>query len=110
MGVRATAIDTKSIAMLDKVVHEPVRLSILACLYVVDEADFVFLQSQTGITGGNLSSHIRRLNAEGYVSIRKEFEESRPKTTLSLSKRGHNAFKAYVSVLDRMLRTIRNAR
>jgi DNA-binding MarR family transcriptional regulator len=110
MGVRATALDTRSIAMLDRVVHEPVRLSILACLYVVDEADFVFLQSQTEITGGNLSSHIRRLDAEGYVSIRKEFENQRPKTTLSLTKAGREAFEAYVGVLEGMLRSIKNVR
>jgi len=110
MGVRATAMDTRSIAMLDKVVHEPARLSVLACLWVVGEADFVFLQRQTGITGGNLSSHIRRLDAEGCVSIRKEFENQRPKTTLSLTKAGREAFEAYIGVLEGMLRTIKNAR
>ena len=54
--MRALPLDAKAVASLDRTVHEPARLAVVACLAVVDEADFVFLQSQTGMTGGNLSS------------------------------------------------------
>ncbi len=107
MTVRATPVDAQAIAALDKTLHEPVRLSLVACLYVVEEADFVFLQSQTGITGGNLSSHLKRLAEEGYVEIRKEFEGSRPRTTLSLTGEGRERFEAYIQTLDRMLKGLR---
>jgi DNA-binding transcriptional ArsR family regulator len=60
--MRALPLDAKAVASLDKILHEPARLSVVACLAVVDEADFVFLQSQTGMTGGNLSSHVKTLH------------------------------------------------
>jgi DNA-binding MarR family transcriptional regulator len=107
VSVRATRVDAGAIAALDRTLHEPVRLGVVACLYVVDEADFVFLQSQTGITGGNLSSHLKRLAAEGYVDVRKEFDGAKPRTTLSLTERGRENFEAYVETLDGLLRAVR---
>lgn len=107
MTVRATGIDAQAIAELDRTLHEPVRLSVVACLSVVDEADFVFLQSQTGITGGNLSSHVKRLAGEGYVEVRKHFEGARPRTTLSLTDLGRERFDAYLATIDRLLAAVR---
>ncbi len=107
MTVRATPVDAQAIAELDRTLHEPVRLSVVACLYVVDEADFVFLQSQTGITGGNLSSHLKRLATEGYVDVRKEFEGAKPRTTLSLTDEGRARFDAYIETIDGMLGALR---
>lgn len=103
MTIRATPVDAQAIAELDRTLHEPVRLSVVACLYVVDEADFVFLQSQTGITGGNLSSHIKRLASDGYVEVRKEFDGARPRTTLSLTAVGRKAFRRYLETVSTML-------
>jgi DNA-binding MarR family transcriptional regulator len=103
MTIRATPVDAQAIAELDRTLHEPVRLSVVACLYVVDEADFVFLQSQTGITGGNLSSHIKRLASDGYVEVRKEFDGARPRTTLSLTAAGRTAFRRYLETVGTML-------
>lgn len=103
MTLRATPIDAQAIASLDRTLHEPVRLGVVACLYVVDEADFIFLQSQTGITGGNLSSHLKRLAGEGYVRVRKEFDGAKPRTILSLTDEGRERFEAYLKTIDGLL-------
>lgn len=97
--MRALEIDAQAVAELDKVLHEPARLAVMGCLYVVEEADFVFLQSQTGMTGGNLSSHLRKLDAAGYLEIEKGFNGSRPQTMLRLSKGGRSAFAEHIARL-----------
>ena len=101
--MRALPLDAKAVASLDKILHEPARLGVVACLAVVDEADFVFLQSQTGMTGGNLSSHVKKLEQAGYISIRKEFQGSRPRTSMSLSENGRAAFAAYLKAMRALL-------
>jgi DNA-binding MarR family transcriptional regulator len=104
---RAVPVDAQAIASLDRTLHEPARLGVVACLYVVDEADFVFLQSQTGITGGNLSSHLKRLANDGYITVRKEFDGAKPRTTLFLTEDGRSRFKEYLRTLDDMLAALR---
>ncbi|MCO6436902.1 MAG: transcriptional regulator [Phycisphaerae bacterium] len=104
--MRATQINAKDIAALDKVLHEPGRLGVVACLYVVKDADFVFLQSQTDMTVGNLSSHLKRLEQAGYVAVKKEFVDAKPRTVLSLTKSGRTAFDRYIETLKVMLRAI----
>jgi DNA-binding MarR family transcriptional regulator len=80
---------------IDKLVHEPARLLLMAHLYVVDGADFVYLLDQTGLTAGNVSSHMRKLVAADYVEMEKAFVGNRPQTTYSLSRAGRKAFEAY---------------
>ena len=104
--MRAFPIDARAVASLDKVMHEPARLSVVACLSVVDEADFVFLQGQTGMTGGNLSSHISKLDKAGYIEVRKEFSGSRPRTTIALTKSGRDSFAAYIESMRRFLEVL----
>ena len=104
--MRALQFDAKTVASLDRVLHEPARLSVVACLAVVEEADFVFLQSQTGMTGGNLSSHVKKLEKAGYVSIRKEFQESKPRTSLQLTGAGRTAFSAYLQSMQALLKVL----
>ncbi len=104
--MRATEINAKDIATLDKLMHEPARLSIVACLYVVKDADFVFLQTQTGMTGGNLSSHLKKLAGAGYVTIKKAFKDARPQTTLALTKSGRAAFERYLQTMSALLKAI----
>ena len=65
--------DFRQFADLDRVVHEPARLVIMAVLYSVESADFLYLLHSTGLTKGNLSSHLMRLEEAGYVNIRKAF-------------------------------------
>jgi len=67
----------------------------MAQLYVVQSADFLFLQRQTQMTPGNLSAHLSKLEDAGYVEITKEFIERKPHTALTLTKKGRTAFKQY---------------
>ena len=83
------------IADIDRLIHEPARLMILAILYVVESADFLFLMRQTGLTRGNLSSHIAKLETAGYIDIKKEFVGKIPHTLLRLTGRGREAFETY---------------
>ena len=80
---------------IDPLIHEPSRLMIMAQLYIVQSADFLFLLRQTQMTPGNLSAHLRKLEDAGYVEITKEFIERKPHTALALTKKGRNAFKQY---------------
>ena len=90
--------DNESIALIgdvDRIVHEPARLMILAVLAVVESADFLFLMQQTGLTRGNLSSHLSKLEAAGYVAIEKMFVDKIPRTLLRLTDAGRSALLAY---------------
>jgi len=80
---------------IDRLIHEPTRLMIMTQLYVVESADFLFLQHQLQMTPGNLSSHLSKLEEAGYVEIVKEFIERKPHTALELTKKGRNAFREY---------------
>jgi DNA-binding MarR family transcriptional regulator len=80
---------------LDRLIHEPARLVLVANLYVVDEADFVFIARQTGLTAGNISSHMTRLEDAGYVTIDKTFVDKRPRTVYALTATGRAAFERY---------------
>ena len=83
------------IANIDRFIHEPSRLTIMAHLYVVERADFLFLIRQIGMTWGNLSVHISKLETAGYVQVKKEFLGKKPHTVVSLTKQGRTAFETY---------------
>ncbi len=79
----------------DRLIHEPARLVLMTHLYVVDEADFVYLARQTGLTAGNISSHMNSLENAGYVTLDKGFVGKRPRTVYSLTPGGRTAFEEY---------------
>ncbi len=83
------------ISEVDKLIHEPVRLSIVAHLYVLDSADALFLKNQLGLTWGNLSTHLKRLEDAGYIEVIKEFIDRKPVTSLKLTEKGREAFQNY---------------
>ena len=83
------------VAKIDRLIHEPSRYIIMAYLYVVESADFLFLIRQTNLTWGNLSVHLSKLEAAGYVAIEKEFLGKKPHTTVRLTKEGRVAFDEY---------------
>ena len=85
----------RQLAHLDRLIHEPARLMIVATLYLVKEADFLYLQSQTDLTKGNLSSHLGKLEEAGYVEIEKTYRGKIPMTVCRLTKKGRASFKAY---------------
>jgi DNA-binding MarR family transcriptional regulator len=87
--------DLDPIEKLDPVIHAPARLMILAYLASVSTADFTFLLKQTGLTRGNLSTHISRLENEGYVKVNKEFVDRVPRTLYKLTESGRTAIDDY---------------
>ena len=95
--------DFKPIADVDPVIHAPARLAIMTILHVAQAADFVFLQKQTGLTRGNLSSHLSKLESAEYITVEKKFVERVPRTLLKLTKKGSEEFKKYREQMKRML-------
>jgi DNA-binding transcriptional ArsR family regulator len=87
--------DNAPLADIDRWIHEPARLSIMLTLYVVESADFTFLMSQTGLTWGNLSSHMSKLEGVGYVMVEKTFRGKKPHTMAALTPEGRAAFQSY---------------
>ncbi len=83
------------IRSIDKMIHEPARYMLMAHLYVVESADFLFLMKQTGLTRGNLSSHMSKLEKAGYIRVVKEFMGRKPHTMLKLKGKGRRAFEDY---------------
>jgi DNA-binding MarR family transcriptional regulator len=99
--------DLQTIADLDRAIHSPARLMILAYLAAVDSADFIFLMKQIGLTRGNLSSHLNTLEEAGYISIQKEFVEKVPRTLIRLTSEGRDAIHNYRDqmrgIIDKLL-------
>ncbi len=95
--------DKRGISNVDRLIHEPARYTLMAYLFVVDSADFLFLVRQTGLTWGNLSAHIGKLEAAGYVEIKKEFLGKKPHTVASLTEQGRFAFEAYRKGMKQVL-------
>jgi DNA-binding MarR family transcriptional regulator len=88
---------------VDRLIHEPARYLIMSHLYVLEGADFVFLMRQTGLTFGNLSSHLSKLEKAGYVTVKKEFVDKKPHTMLELTRLGRAAFKKYRKSMKKVL-------
>ena len=91
---------------LDPVIHQPTRLRIMAALAALDaedRADFTFLRDLLGLTDGNLSVHLQRLEEAGYVRVEKTFVGRRPKTWVWATPEGRAAFAAYVDALEDIL-------
>ena len=91
---------------IDKIIHEPVRLSILAHLYVLDSADALFLKNQIGLTWGNFSTHLKRLEDAGYIQVQKEFVDRKPVTSYRLTEEGRNAFQQYRARMSGFLKEL----
>ena len=85
----------RAIAELDRVIHEPGRLMIVALLAGVKECDFLFLLHETEMNKGNLSSHLAKLEEAGYVEIEKTYRGKVPMTLLRLTRKGRAAFDEY---------------
>jgi len=85
----------RAISELDRVIHEPGRLMIVAVLAAVKECDFLFLRNETEMNKGNLSSHLSKLEAAGYVEIEKTYRGKVPMTLLRLTRKGRIAFDEY---------------
>ena len=84
---------------LNPIIHTPLRLSVVTLLAQVEEADFNYLKNETGATPGNLSVQLDKLSEAGYIRITKSFEGKRPRTTASLTEKGHTALEEYIETL-----------
>ncbi len=93
-------------AKLDTIIHQPVRLRIMAALTALsDDAqmDFVALRDLLGVTDGNLGAHLRKLEDAGYISIEKVFVARKPRTYISVTQKGRTAFDNHVKALKELL-------
>lgn len=88
---------------LDRLVHEPARLMILVLLSQVSEVDFVFLLHETGLTRGNLSSHLSKLEDGGLITLEKRFVERKPQTVCWITEEGKRQLQAYSQQLSTIL-------
>jgi DNA-binding MarR family transcriptional regulator len=88
--------------IVDRLIHEPGRLAILTVLSSVKDADFVFLQRTTGLTKGNLSSHLTKLEDAGLVTIEKRFVRKKPNTNVALTPLGRRRIARHWDQLERL--------
>lgn len=97
----------EELAGLDKLIHEPARLAITTALNACEQADFLFLQRLTGLSKGNLSAHLSKLETGGLVTITKRFSGKRPETWVRLTDEGSKALAAHWERLDALHRQAR---
>ncbi|NYT16378.1 MAG: transcriptional regulator [Methanomassiliicoccales archaeon] len=97
-GIPAPAIE------VNKLIHEPARLMIMANLYVLESADFLFIMNRTGLTFGNLSSHMKKLEDAGYIEVIKDYVGRKPHTMLKLTEEGRKAFLEYRRCMEGLMR------
>jgi DNA-binding transcriptional ArsR family regulator len=90
----------EQLALLDRRIHEPTRLAILTALWACERADFLFLQRIIGLTKGNLSSHLAKLEEAGLVEIEKRFVDKKTQTLARLTGHGRAALTAYWREID----------
>ena len=91
------------LAEIDRIIHEPARLMIVALLAAVEEADFQYLHQTTGLTKGNLSVHLSKLEGAGYVAIKKTFRGKYPLTVCRLTERGREVLDDYRKMIKAAL-------
>jgi len=89
---------------LDRVIHEKGRLAIMSMLAASPELSFTELRDALSMTDGNLTTHIKALQQEGYVSVAKSYQNNRPLTTCSLTTTGRRAFADYIGLLEQIVR------
>jgi DNA-binding MarR family transcriptional regulator len=94
--------ESKDELVVDRLIHEPGRLAILTVLSSVASADFVFLQRVTGLTKGNLSSHLTKLEEAALVSIEKAFIRKKPNTKVKLTAVGRKRIARHWEQLERL--------
>lgn len=95
-----------SVEQPDEVIHQPLRLKILAALKALSDGErleFVRLKAITKATEGNLGAHIGTLEKAGYVKVEKDFHNNRPRTRVSMTRLGRRSFQDYVDYLREIL-------
>ena len=88
---------------LDRVIHEKGRLAIMSALAAAPDLSFTELRTMLGMTDGNLTTHIRILQEEGFIAVAKSYQNRRPLTSCSLTPAGRKAFAAYINLLEQIV-------
>ena len=94
-------------AKLNEIIHQTVRLRIMAALVILeptDEVDFTYLRNLLEVTDGNLGAHLRKLEEAGYINVNKTFVERKPRTYISATAEGRKVFKEHVAALESILK------
>ena len=94
-------------AELNEIIHQPVRLRIMAALVALEpgsEVDFTYLRELLDVTDGNLGAHLRKLEEAGYIAITKAFVDRKPRTYVAVTATGRDVFRAHVSALEEILK------
>jgi DNA-binding MarR family transcriptional regulator len=97
--------DLRDLTDIDRTIHEPARLLLVAILYAAESADFLYLLRESGLSKGNLSTHLTRLEQAEYIQVEKTFRGKIPQTLIRLTKKGRAAFEAYRRQLKRIVET-----
>ncbi len=92
----------EELAGLDRLVHEPARLAILTALSACESAEFLFLQRLTGLTKGNVSSHLSKLEEAELIWVRKEYAGKRTRTMVGLKEKGRKAVEGHWEQLEQL--------
>jgi DNA-binding MarR family transcriptional regulator len=103
MTFDSAASDGDSLTSIDALIHAPARLKIMTQLYVLDAADATYLMNRSGLTWGNLSTHLTRLEAGGYVTLEKGFVGKKPRTLIRLTDKGRENFQDYRASMRQLL-------
>jgi DNA-binding MarR family transcriptional regulator len=96
-------VNPEPFLQLDRVIHEKGRLAIMSMLAATPELSFTEMRDALGMTDGNITTHIRTLQEEGYISVAKSYQNNRPLTTCPLTAAGRKAFKSYIDLLEQVL-------
>ncbi len=97
-------MNPETFLQLNRVIHEKGRLAIMSMLAATPELSFTELREALAMTDGNLTTHIRALQHEGYVAVAKSYLHNRPLTTCSLTAEGRKAFAQYIDLLEKIVR------
>ena len=95
-------------AELNEIIHQPVRLRIMAALVALEpgnEVDFIYLRELLDVTDGNLGAHLRKLEEAGYIAVKKTFVERKPRTFVSATPEGRQRFQEHVAALESILKS-----
>ncbi len=98
-------MDQNQILQLDPIIHAPTRLAILSILITIENANFTFLKDSIGVTDGNLSTHLTKLESAGIITIEKTFKGKKPQTICAITDKGRDAFKNYLDQLEQIVQS-----
>jgi DNA-binding HxlR family transcriptional regulator len=89
---------------LDDTLQSRIRVAIMAALVSLEDADFNFLKNMVKATDGNLSSHLRKLEDVGYISVNKSFVNRKPQTKYKITEKGRRALVEHVNILEKLIK------